>query len=121
MFLFLLSGTSGSATKNVQKRVTLVRTVTNMAAAPAAPAAPDTAAAAGDDLFKDMSDKDDIARSLAAYKGYLTRTFKEVDRYKTAVTANPDEMAVTELQAAHSRLLHYARIVEAGTLNDGQE
>ncbi len=61
-----------------------------------------------------MNDKDDIARSVAAYKGYLTRTFKEVDRYKTAVTANPDEMAVTELQSAHSRLLHYSRIVEAG-------
>ncbi len=85
-----------------------------MAVAPTAPAALDTAAAAADDLFKGMDDKDEIARSLAAYKGYLTRTFKEVDRYKADVTANPDEMAVAELQSAHSHLLHYSRIVEAG-------
>ncbi len=61
-----------------------------------------------------MDDKDEIARSLAAYKGYLTRSFKEVDRHKAAVVANPDEMAVAELQSAHGRLLYYSRIVEAG-------
>ncbi len=80
----------------------------------AAAAAPQGGAVVADDLFQALVTKEEVATTLRAYKGYVTRSLKDLERLKYAVAHDPTDVAVRELQDAHARLQHYVRIVEAG-------
>ncbi len=61
-----------------------------------------------------MSDKEEVRRSLQAFKGYVTRCGKNLDRCQAAVDADPSELAVRQLELAYEKFSRYVDTVEGG-------